>query len=663
MEFLSPRPSNLGRSTPVYALKGPNASTELSLIDLLRESALHTLPILPALLGTSSQKGINTQIAPPPAPIASPSKTDSHSEDEEGEKMTPAAHAEAVVTKFGLNPEQAAVVRQVASWAPTKTNSPPPPPICLIFGPFGCGKSSLLVAVLHLILALRKPPPAPSSREESQSQGKTPFTGIRVLVSAHTNVAVDRVLLGLLDSDCTDFLRVGALRRIDQRLLPHSLHASESKAHATAAAELKEMLREGAGRMSPSEEAALRAELGAMERGADRQRKKLLKTVPVVGVTCCSSLLPVLDNLNFDLVILDECSQIIEPLAMAPVIRAKAKWLVAAGDPKQLPPVIASPPLCSPPSSQGLLRPLFVRLSSLGTTPHLLRRQYRCHPSISAVPNTFYYDGRLLDGCTPEERPSLLPGLPPVVFVDIRGQEQRNMRSTSNPQEAQAVLRVVERALAAGVSPRQCGIICFYRAQVTEVRNLLQNSAARLQAAVAGARETAKLQARMATATKAKAREHHDKGQGEEEESNLSSPSQSTKDDSSLSKEATDTEEDTALDNDDFASVQVATVDAFQGAEKDLIILTTATTRVGGAGAFTGDAARLNVALTRARHNLVVVGCAPALEKTAPAFSALLKVARGTALGYSTGGGLPSLPNELVTAPAADPGVQLPPKY
>ena len=85
-----------------------------------------------------------------------------------------------------------------------------------------------------------------------------------MLLSAHTNVAVDRVLEGLLDSGCTDFLRVGPLRRVSRRLLAQSLHASESRSAASAAAELREMLREGG---SPAELAAIQAELDAAEKG------------------------------------------------------------------------------------------------------------------------------------------------------------------------------------------------------------------------------------------------------------------------------------------------------------------------------------------------------------------------------------------------------------
>lgn len=48
-----------------------------------------------------------------------------------------------------------------------------------------------------------------------------------------------------------------------------------------------------------------------------------------------------------------------------------------------------------------------------------------------------------------------------------------------------------------------------------------------------------------------------------------------------------------------------------QGMEKDVIILTTAITKP---TAFAADSQRLNVALTRARHHLMLIGCDPALQ-------------------------------------------------
>ena len=74
---------------------------------------------------------------------------------------------------------------------------------------------------------------------------------------------------------------------------------------------------------------------------------------------------------------------------------AGCRYLIAAGDPLQLPPVVVSPAHVTAPAParartqqqqqqagapgqlHGLLRPLFVRLAALGLPPFLLRRQYR----------------------------------------------------------------------------------------------------------------------------------------------------------------------------------------------------------------------------------------------------------------------------------------------
>lgn len=64
--------------------------------------------------------------------------------------------------------------------------------------------------------------------------------GLRVLVAAHTNVAVDRVLSGLADAGFTDMIRIGSLPRIAKRVLKYALHASEGSRNATD--ELKDML-------------------------------------------------------------------------------------------------------------------------------------------------------------------------------------------------------------------------------------------------------------------------------------------------------------------------------------------------------------------------------------------------------------------------------------
>lgn len=145
---------------------------------------------------------------------------------------------------------------------------------------------------------------------------------------------------------CADFLRLGALRRVHRQLLPHTLHCSGDKGgHKEAVHELQEMLKAAAG---PEETALLQAELASVrarmpavmqaagawctpdmccwqwqvQAGAERKRKKLLSSASIVGMTCCSSALPVLDGQAFDIVVLDEGSQITEPLALLPITRA-----------------------------------------------------------------------------------------------------------------------------------------------------------------------------------------------------------------------------------------------------------------------------------------------------------------------------------------------------
>ena len=70
----------------------------------------------------------------------------------------------------------------------------------------------------------------------------------------------------------------------------------------------------------------------------------------------------------------------------------------------------------------------------------------------------------------------------------------------------------------------------------------------------------------------------------------------------------------------------VSTVDAFQGAERDIIVVSGCRTSASSLG-FVGVPTRFNVTITRARHHLVVLGSAPALL-TDGAWSALLEEAR-----------------------------------
>ena len=68
-------------------------------------------------------------------------------------------------------------------------------------GAFGCGKSYLLVAIIRFICTLL------DAIGDSE---------IKILVCALTNIAVDRILLMLKNSEYEDFARVGSLKKINK---------------------------------------------------------------------------------------------------------------------------------------------------------------------------------------------------------------------------------------------------------------------------------------------------------------------------------------------------------------------------------------------------------------------------------------------------------------
>ncbi|KAI7903479.1 AAA domain-containing protein [Cokeromyces recurvatus] len=96
----------------------------------------------------------------------------------------------------------------------------------------------------------------------------------------------------------------------------------------------------------------------------------------VVGTTFMSSTFEVFDNIKFPLILVDESSQLMEPLTMVPLTRFGCNRLIMIGDPLQLPPTLASNAEEGK-NGQGLDKTLFDRMIEMGYESIMLRTQYR----------------------------------------------------------------------------------------------------------------------------------------------------------------------------------------------------------------------------------------------------------------------------------------------
>jgi superfamily I DNA and/or RNA helicase len=152
--------------------------------------------------------------------------------------------------------------------------------------------------------------------------------------------------------------------------------------------------------------------------------KKNPESINVVCATCVGSSAQILEKFNFERVIIDEAAQSTEVSNISTLVN-KTKQLVIIGDHKQLPPTVQSKIA----EKYGYSLSLFERLVNLGIKPAFLNIQYRMHPLIAQFPSQQFYDGNLLTGITNEDRP-LIQGFNwpnkhnPVCFVNVNSSSE-----------------------------------------------------------------------------------------------------------------------------------------------------------------------------------------------------------------------------------------------
>lgn len=227
------------------------------------------------------------------------------------------------------------------------------------------------------------------------------------------------------------------------------------------------------------------------------------------------------------------------------------KQVVLVGDHQQLGPVIMNKKA----ATAGLNQSLFERLVILGCSPIRLQVQYRMHPCLSEFPSNMFYEGSLQNGVTMQERIRRDVDFPWPV-ADNPMMFWSNIGAEEISASGTSYLNRTEASNVEKIVTR------FFKAGV-------QPSSIGIITPYEGQR------------------------------SYVVSSMQAT---GSFKKE-------------NYKEVEVASVDAFQGREKDFIILSCVRSNDHQGIGFLSDPRRLNVALTRAKYGLVILGNPKVLSK------------------------------------------------
>ncbi|KAK7490451.1 hypothetical protein BaRGS_00018237 [Batillaria attramentaria] len=205
-------------------------------------------------------------------------------------------------------------------------------------------------------------------------------------------------------------------------------------------------------------------------------------------------------------VIIDECAMSPEPHSLVPIIATKARQVVLIGDHKQLRPIIT----CQAAADLGLDQSLFERLyEQYPANTVFLDTQYRMHRQICEFPSQEFYEGGLItkfkyqrskeDEEDNEQKPwwmrEPLPFWPypkrvgkevPHLLVDVRGQEESlsvsteegNEKSKSNAAEVEKVMEIVSFLKTCGVELQNIKVLTQYNAQRHQLEQRMKQVAA-----------------------------------------------------------------------------------------------------------------------------------------------------------------------------------------
>lgn len=424
--------------------------------------------------------------------------------------------------------------------------------------------SALDIAIIHGPPGTGKTTTVVEFIRQATARGET------VLACAPSNTAVDNLLERLVAVD-QDVVRLGHPARVKQELQEHTLDALV-EAHENSRW-VKELLRD-AEKLYQQAQRYTRARPARGEKQELRRQAKQLKweartlekrsiaeVLTSAKVVCTTTTIDdaILEDRYFDWVVIDEACQGTESASWIPMLRGER--ILLAGDHCQLPPTVISKEA----AAEGYARSMMERLVETygDTITRQLNVQYRMHEKIMRFSSDQFYGETLIADDSVASH--TLRDLPKVAQLPMEARPEIVPAMTSQP------LLFIDTAGAdydeelepEGLSKRNPleGRLVLHKVQELLAVGVAASDIAVIAPYAAQVRWL---------------RQHA----GERE-------------------------------------LEIDTVDGFQGREKEVVVISLVrSNRIGEIG-FLGDARRMNVALTRARRKLIVIGDSATLGRHA----------------------------------------------
>lgn len=380
----------------------------------------------------------------------------------------------------------------------------------------------------------------------------------QVLVCAQSNTAVDWISEKLVDRGI-QVLRIGNPTRVNDKMLSFT-YERRFEAHPDypelwSIRKHIRTLQSGLRKKSRSERDTERNRLSRLKFRATELEVKidteLFDEARVIACTLVGSANRVMMNRRFTSLFIDEAAQALEAACWIAISRADR--VILAGDHCQLPPTIK----CIEAARGGLDHTLMEKISAnKPASVSLLTLQYRMHRDIMAFPSHWFYHNRLEAAPEVKDR-GILEWDHPIVWIDTSDLEfheelNADTQSRINKEEAELL--------------------------VTTLKEYIEKI---------GRERVLEEQIDFGLISPYKAQVHYLRG---------------------------------LVKRDAFFKpynrlLTIHTVDGFQGQERDVILISLVRANATGQIGFLNDLRRMNVAITRARMKLIIMGDAPTLTR------------------------------------------------